>query len=174
MEIDHEIFYMAILLLPLIQEGLVSVTVKPVLSGHSKKRPKIGFQDRLSFNAGQKYCRMLQESILQYFLPAFSKHLSFRPLFCLFLSGHSRQVLLYKRKYVHEILVNRLVKLAQEKIVVRLTDGLDMTMTVDWEVKPQIKQNICFTSIFFCFVCFDALRPKSTAMVTAGRSVDLT
>ena len=24
------------------------------------KRPKIGFQDRLSFNAGQKYCRMLQ------------------------------------------------------------------------------------------------------------------
>ena len=24
------------------------------------KRPKIGFQDRLSLNAGQKYCRMLQ------------------------------------------------------------------------------------------------------------------
>ena len=24
------------------------------------KRPKIGFQDQLSFNAGQKYCRMLQ------------------------------------------------------------------------------------------------------------------
>ena len=35
-------------------------TVKPVLSVHSKKRPKIGFQDRLSLNAGQKYCRMLQ------------------------------------------------------------------------------------------------------------------
>ena len=34
-------------------------TVKPVLSGHSKKRPKIGFQDGLSLNAGQKYCRML-------------------------------------------------------------------------------------------------------------------
>ena len=42
-------------------------TVKPVLSGHSKRCPKIGFQDRLSLNAGQKYCRMLQESILQYF-----------------------------------------------------------------------------------------------------------
>ena len=26
---------------------------------HSK-RPKIGFQDQLSLNAGQKYCRMLQ------------------------------------------------------------------------------------------------------------------
>ena len=24
------------------------------------KRPQIGFQDQLSFNAGQKYCRMLQ------------------------------------------------------------------------------------------------------------------
>ena len=30
------------------------------------KRPKIGFQDRLSLNAGQKNCRMLKESILQY------------------------------------------------------------------------------------------------------------
>ena len=28
-------------------------TVKPVLSGHSKRRTKIGFQDRLSLNAGQ-------------------------------------------------------------------------------------------------------------------------
>ena len=34
-------------------------TVKPVLSGHSKRRPKIGFQDRLLLNAGQKHCRML-------------------------------------------------------------------------------------------------------------------
>ena len=24
------------------------------------KRPKIGFQDQISLNAGQKYCRMLQ------------------------------------------------------------------------------------------------------------------
>ena len=30
------------------------LTVKPVLSGHSKQRPKIGFQDRLSLNEGQK------------------------------------------------------------------------------------------------------------------------
>ena len=34
-------------------------TVKPVLSDHSK-RLKIGFQDRLLFNAGRTYCRMLQ------------------------------------------------------------------------------------------------------------------
>ena len=30
------------------------------LSGHSKRRPKYGFQDRLLLNAGQKYCRRLQ------------------------------------------------------------------------------------------------------------------
>ena len=51
-------------------------TVMPVLSGHSKK--KIGFQDRLSLNAGQTYCRMPQESILQYFRPSFSYHISFK------------------------------------------------------------------------------------------------
>ena len=38
---------------------------------------------------------MLQESILQYIRPAFSHQLSFRPLFCLHLSGRLRQVLLY-------------------------------------------------------------------------------
>ena len=69
-------------------------TVKPVLSDHSKRRPKIGVQYRLSLNAGQMYCRMLQESILQYFRPSLSYHLSLRPLFCLFFSGRLRQVLL--------------------------------------------------------------------------------
>ena len=36
-------------------------TVKPVLSGHSKRRLKIGFQDPLSLNVAQNYCRMLQK-----------------------------------------------------------------------------------------------------------------
>ena len=35
-------------------------TEKTVLSGHSKKNLKIGFQDRLSLHACQKYCRMFQ------------------------------------------------------------------------------------------------------------------
>ena len=48
------------------------------------KRPKIGFQDQLSLNAVQKYCRMLQGSILQYFRPSLSYHLSLRSLFCYF------------------------------------------------------------------------------------------
>ena len=34
-------------------------------------------------------------SILQNFQPSLSYHLSLRSLFCLFLSGHLRQVLLY-------------------------------------------------------------------------------
>ena len=57
------------------------------------KRQKIGFQDQLSLNAGQMYCR-----ILQYFRPSLSYHLSFRSLFCLFLSGRFTQVLLYVQK----------------------------------------------------------------------------
>ena len=38
------------------QQTTLVGTVKPV----SKRGQKIGFQDRLSLNAGQKYCRMLQ------------------------------------------------------------------------------------------------------------------
>ena len=40
--------------------SMLAYTVKPVLSGHSKRTPKIVFYYRLSLNAGQKYCRMLQ------------------------------------------------------------------------------------------------------------------
>ena len=68
---------------------------KTCLKGPLKKKTKIGFQDRLSLNAGQKYCRMLQEGILQNLRPSLSYHLSSRPLICLFLSGSLRQALLY-------------------------------------------------------------------------------
>ena len=60
-----------------------------------KMMSEIGFQDQLSLNARQKYCRMLSWSILQYFSPSLNYHLSLRSLFCLFLSGCFRQVLLY-------------------------------------------------------------------------------
>ena len=53
------------------------------------KRQKIGFQDQLLLNAGQKYCKMLQIFNLR-------NHLSLRSLLCLFLSGSFTQVLLYK------------------------------------------------------------------------------
>ena len=58
--------------------------------------------------------------------------------------NHSRRVAVsYKRKYVHEVLVNVLVKLTQEKVWLgdlRRTDRPDMTIAVDWVVKHQTNQ----------------------------------
>ena len=59
--------------------------IKTCIKQPLSKRPKIGFQNQLSLNAGQRYCRMLQ--VEQYFQPSLSYHLSLRSLFCLFLSG---------------------------------------------------------------------------------------
>ena len=65
-------------------------TVKPVLNSHSKIKKKT--KNWLSRPSIAK-CRSKQ-SILQYFRPSLSYHWSLRPLFCLFLSGCFRQVLL--------------------------------------------------------------------------------
>ena len=72
----------------------INTCVKRQLS----KRPKIGFQDQFSLNAGQKYCRIHQGSILQYFRPSLSYHfvITIFVFFLLFLSGRFTQVLLYK------------------------------------------------------------------------------
>ena len=51
-----------------------------------------------------------------------------------------RAVVSYKRNYVHEVLVNHLVKLAQEKSMVRWTDRPNMTIAVDWAIKHQTNQ----------------------------------
>ena len=71
-------------------------TVKPVLSGHANRRPKFGFQDQLSLNAGQKYCKMLQgehSAILSTFIKLpFVIKIS---VLSINLSGHLRQILLY-------------------------------------------------------------------------------
>ena len=77
------------------QAGLLYYYSKTCIKQSLSKRPKIGFQDQLSLNAVQKYCRMLKGSILQYFRPSLSYHLSLRSLFCLFFSGRFTQVLLY-------------------------------------------------------------------------------
>ena len=46
----------------------INMYSKTCLKWPLQKRPKIGFQDQISLNASQKYCRMLQESILQFCL----------------------------------------------------------------------------------------------------------
>ena len=43
--------------------------------------------------AGQKYCRLLHGSILQYFWPALSDYRSWKPICGLLVSGRLRQVL---------------------------------------------------------------------------------
>ena len=65
-------------------------TVKPVLSGHSKRKPKMVFKTN--------YRLMQVKSILQYCGPSLSYNLPLRSFFCLFLSGCFRQVLLYFTK----------------------------------------------------------------------------
>ena len=115
--------------------SLISSTLKPVLSGHSKRRPKIGFQDYLLLNAGQKYCRMLQESILQYFPPSLSYHMSLRPLFCLFLSDCLRQVLLFYlahlagKRHKSNIRKVKIVEMKKRGELVKLTKTLDQAIT---------------------------------------------
>ena len=60
----------------------------------TQKKTKIGFQDQLSLNAVKSIAECSKGSILQYFWPALSYHLSLRSLFCLFLSGRFTQGLL--------------------------------------------------------------------------------
>ena len=63
-------------------------------------------------------------------------------------SADSRRVVVsYKQKHVHEGLVNHLVKHAEEKSVVRLTERPDMTIAVDWDVKNQTNQSTLILKI---------------------------
>ena len=73
--------------------------------------------------------------------------------------NHSRRIVVsYKRRYVHEVLVNCLFKLAQEKSVVRWTDRPAMTIAVDLGCKAtkQTKQTItwqCYIQIGVIMRC---------------------
>ena len=66
------------------------------------KRPKIGFRDQLLNNAGQKYCRVLQGEYSAILLTFIKLPFVIKSLFCLFLSGCLRQVLLYYQISVAE------------------------------------------------------------------------
>ena len=56
------------------------------------KRPQIGFQDQLSLNAGQKYCRMLQGEHSAILLTFIKLPFVIKSYFFLFLSGPFTQV----------------------------------------------------------------------------------
>ena len=70
---------------------------KTCLKRPLKHNTKIFFQYPLSLDAGQKYCiaEYSKGCILQYVRPSLIYNFPIRPLFCLFLSGRSRQVILY-------------------------------------------------------------------------------
>ena len=70
-------------------------TVKPVLSGHSKRRQKLVFKTDYRLMQVKSIAECSKGSILQYFRPSSSYYLSLKSLFCLFLNGRFRQVLLY-------------------------------------------------------------------------------
>ena len=67
-------------------------TVKPILSGHSKRRQKLIFKTDYHLLQVKSIAECSKMSILQYFRPSLSYHLSLRSLFCIFLSGRLRQV----------------------------------------------------------------------------------
>ena len=92
--------------------SLKCTTVKRVLSGHSKRR-KLIFKTDYRLMQVKSIAECSKGTILQYFGPSLSYHLSLRSLFCLFLSGHLRPVLLYICS-IHE----RQTTFAGQKIVV--------------------------------------------------------
>ena len=75
---------------------------KTCLKQPLKKRTKIGFQDRLSLNAGQNYCRMFQLEQSAIFLTYIKLSFVFKIFFCLFLSGRLRWVSLYLVMFIRK------------------------------------------------------------------------
>ena len=61
---------------------------------HSQKDQKLVFNTNYCLMQVKSIAECSMGSILQYFRPSLSYHLSLRSLFCLFLSGHFTQVLL--------------------------------------------------------------------------------
>ena len=77
------------------QSSKLQGIVKPVLSDHSKKGPKLVFNTDYPLMQDKSIAECSKGSTLQYLRSSLSYHLSLRSLFCLFLSGRLRQVLLY-------------------------------------------------------------------------------
>ena len=72
------------------QKNSFDYTVKPVLAATQKEHQKLVFNTDYRLMQVKSIADGSKGSILQYFRPSLSYHLSFRPLFCLFLSGHLR------------------------------------------------------------------------------------
>ena len=71
------------------------ITAKPVYDSHSKLDKTKILMTNGSLLKVKSIAECFPWSILQYFWPVLSDHLSWEPIFCLFESGHFTQVLLY-------------------------------------------------------------------------------
>ena len=69
-------------------------TVKPVQNSHSQRDQKLVFMTNYRLMQVKSIAECSKGSILQYFQPSLSYHLSLRSLFCLFFSCRLRKVLL--------------------------------------------------------------------------------
>ena len=78
---------------------LIKCVVKPVLNSHSKI-PKLVFKTDYPLMQVKSIAECSKGCSLQYFRPSLSYHLPLISLFCLFLSGRSRQVLLYLQREI--------------------------------------------------------------------------
>ena len=74
---------------------MITILCSIIPNAHSKRRPKLVFKTNYRLMQVKSIAECSPCNILQYVLPSFSYHLSLRSMFCLFLSGHVRQVLLY-------------------------------------------------------------------------------
>ena len=102
-------------------------TVKPVQNGHSQIDRKLVFKTNYRLMQVKGIAECSKGSILQYFWPSLNCHLALRSLFCLFLSGHFTQHLLYmklllrlsiRQVYVSFILVTRSIFDSKDRFIV--------------------------------------------------------
>ena len=115
-------------------------TVKPVLRGPSKRRPKLIIKTDCRLMQVKSIAECSKGSILQYFQPSLSYHLSLRPLFCLFLSDRLRPVLLYQKSL--GVLLYFSVRIF-EKVGVRMKDENLILITFANSLDPdQDRQNV--------------------------------
>ena len=78
-----------------LQYPIVSMYSKACVKQPLYKRPKLVFKTNYRQMQIKSVAECSKGSILQYFRPSLSYHLSLRSLFCLFLSNGFTQVLLY-------------------------------------------------------------------------------
>ena len=83
-----------------VNNNRTTALVRPVLKGHTKRRPKLSFKNNYCSMQIKSIAECSPWSILQYLQASLSYHLPLRSMFCLILSARFKQVLLYTKIHV--------------------------------------------------------------------------